>query len=200
MATHEKAGGTLSWWLLPLRCVVSQHYHVTYLAPHIHPASSCLQWWWGVLLLSSTLICPSLSSPVCTSLPPYEQLLVVEGSGAMGIIISPLSLSSSCPALAVLVLMLVLLVLVLVLLSPLSPPLPSLPLLAHHRQGDGDRPISTRSTLQARAGSSGGQVLGCHLIHLVFMCVVLYSSCTHDPPYKQLLIGMGWVPLLLFHP
>jgi hypothetical protein len=26
----------------------------------------------------------SLSSPVCTSLPPYEQLLVAEGSGAMG--------------------------------------------------------------------------------------------------------------------
>jgi len=52
----------------------------------------------------------SLSSPICTSLPPYEQLLVVEGSGAIGVNISPSSLSSSCPALAVLVLVLVALV------------------------------------------------------------------------------------------
>jgi hypothetical protein len=198
MATREKAGGTLSWWLLLLRCVTSQHYRVAYLAPHIHPASSCSQQWWGVLLSSSILVGPSLSSPVRTSLPPYEQLLVAEGSGAMGVIVSPLSLSSSCPALAVLVLVLVLvpvpLVLVLVSSSSLSPPLPPLPLLARHRRGDGDRPVSTRSTLRARAGSGGGRVLGCRLIHLVFMCVALYSSCTHDPPYEQLLVGMGWVP------
>jgi hypothetical protein len=102
-----------------------------------------LQWWWGVLSLSSTLIGPSLSLPVCTSLPPYEQLLIVEGSGAMGIIVSPLSLSSSCPVLVVLVLVLVPLVLVLVSLMSLSPPLPPLPLLARHHHGDGDRPIST---------------------------------------------------------
>jgi hypothetical protein len=194
MATCKKVGGTLSWWLLPLHCVVSQHYCVAYSAPHIHPASSCSQWWWGVLLLLSTLIGSSLSSPVCTSLPPYEQLLVAEGSGAMGIIVSPLFLSSSCPALVVLVLVLVPLVLVLVSSSSLSPLLPPLPLLAHHRHGDGDRPISTRSTLRARAGSGGGQVLGCRLIHLVFICMALYLSCTHDPPYELLLIGMGWVP------
>jgi hypothetical protein len=179
-----------------LCCVASQHYRVAYSAPHIHPASSCSQRWWGVLSLSSTLVGPSLSSPVRTSLPPYEQLLVAEGSGAMGVVVSPLSLSSSCPALAVLVLV----PLVLVSSSSLSPPLPPLPLLARHRRGDGDRPVSTRSTLRARAGSGGGRVLGCRLIHLVFMRVALYSSCTHDPPYEQLLVGMGWVPLSSFHP
>jgi hypothetical protein len=179
-----------------LHCVTSQHYCVAYSAPHIHPVSSCSQRWWGVLSSSLTLVGPSLSLPVRTSLPPYKRLLVVEGSGAMGVIISPLSLVSSCPALAVLVLVLVLVPLVLVLVSSLLlfPPLPPLPLLAHHRHGDGNRPISTRSILQARAGSGGGRVLGCHLIHLVFMCMALYSSCTHDPPYKQLLVGMGWMP------
>jgi hypothetical protein len=57
-----------------------------------------------------TLIHPlSLSSPVRTSLPPYEQSLVAEGPGAMGIVISPSpsSLSLSCPALVELVLVLV---------------------------------------------------------------------------------------------
>jgi len=53
--------------------------------------------------------------------------------------------------------------------------------------------ISTQPTLQARACSGGGQVLGCCLICLVSMCLALYLSCTHDPPYEQLLIGMGWV-------
>ena len=48
-----------------------------------------------------TLIGPSLSSPAHTSPLPYKQLLIAEGSGAMGIIISPLSLSSSCPVLVV---------------------------------------------------------------------------------------------------
>jgi len=48
--------------------------------------------------------CWALSpSPVHTSLPPYEQLLVAEGSDAMGVIVSqapsPLCLLSSCPAL-----------------------------------------------------------------------------------------------------
>ena len=107
------------------------------------------------------------SSPVIhSSLSPFEQLLVVEGSGAMGIIISPLSLSSSCPVLAVLVLVLVLLVLASVLLL-LSPPLPSLPLLARRRHGDSDRPVSTHSTLRARAHSGGRRVLGCGLILVV---------------------------------
>ena len=46
---------TMSWWLLPL-CLAT--------APHIHPASSCSQQWWGVLSLSSTLIGPPL--PVIT--------------------------------------------------------------------------------------------------------------------------------------
>jgi hypothetical protein len=32
---------------------------------------------------------------------------------------------------------------------------------------------------------------GCFLIHLISMCLV-YLSCTHDLPYDQLLIGMGW--------
>lgn len=101
---------------------------------------------------------------IYSSLPPFEQLLVAEGSGAVGIIVSPLSLSSSCPVLAVLVL--VLLALVLALLS-LSPPLPSLRLLAHCCRGDGDRPVSTRSTLQARAHSGGRRVLGCSLILII---------------------------------
>ena len=66
-------------------------------------------------------------------------------------VVSPLSPSSSCPALLVpvpvLVLVLVPLALVLASLLSLSPPLPSLPVLAHRRRGDGDRPISTCSTL-----------------------------------------------------
>jgi hypothetical protein len=133
-------------------------HHVASSASHIHPASSCLQWWSGVLSLS-TLVGPlSLSSPVCTSLPPYEQLLVAEGSGAMGVVVSPLSPSSSCPGLAVLVLVPMALVLASLLL--LSPPLP-VPFLAHRRCGDGDRPVSTRSTLRARARSGGRWVLGC---------------------------------------
>ena len=64
----------------------------------------------------------SLSSPICMSLPPDEQLLVAEGSGAMGIVVSPLSLLSSCSALVVLVLVLVLLALALVLVSSSSSP------------------------------------------------------------------------------
>ena len=108
--------------------------------------------------------------PVCTSLPPYEQLFVVEGSGAVGVVVSSLSLSSSCPALAVLVL--VLLALVLASSSSSSPHGP-IPILAHCCCGDGDRPVSTHSTLQARARSGGRWVLGCSLIlvisvHLAF--------------------------------
>jgi hypothetical protein len=129
------------------------------LASHIHPASSCSQQWLGVLSLST------LSSPICTSLPPYEQLLVAEGSGAVGVVISPLSLSSSCPALAVLVL--VPLALVLALSSSLSPPLP-VPLLARRRCGDGDRPVSTCFTLRAKARSGGRRVLGYGLILVIF--------------------------------
>ena len=69
----------------------------------------------------------SLSSPICMSLPPYEQLLVAEGSGAMGVVVSPLSLLSSCSALVVLVLVLVplaftLVLALLLLLSSLSSP------------------------------------------------------------------------------
>ena len=133
------------WWLLPLRCTMSQH----------------------TIASSSSLIGPPLPVITRTYQPPYEQLLVVEGSGAVGVVISPLSLSSSCPALPVLVLVLVPLALVLALLLLLSPPLPSLPVLAHRRHGDGDRPISTRSTLRARARSGGRQVLGCGLILVV---------------------------------
>ena len=87
--------------------------------------------------------------------------------------------------------------LVLVSLLLLAPPLP---LFAHHHHGDGDRPISTQSTLQARAGSGRGQVLGCHLIHLVFMCMALYLSCTHNPPHEKLLMMLGWVVQLLHCP
>ena len=142
----------------------SAPHHITSSASHIHPASSCSQRWSGVLSLS-TLVGPlSLSSPVCTSLPPYEQLLIAEGSGAMGIVVSPLSLSSSCPGLAVLVL--VPMALVLASSLSLSPPLP-VPLLARRCCGDGDRPISTRSTLRARARSGGRWVLGCSLILVV---------------------------------
>jgi hypothetical protein len=99
---------------------------------------------------------------IYSSLPPFEQLLVAERPGAVGIVVSPLSLSSSCPVLAVLVV----LALVLASLSS-SPPLPSLQLLARCCCGDGDRPVSTRSTLQARAHSGGRQVLGCGLILVV---------------------------------
>ena len=58
--------------------------------------------------------------PVRTSLPPYEQLLIAEGSGAVGIVISPLSLSLSCPVLVVLVL--VLLISFIIVSSPPFPP------------------------------------------------------------------------------
>jgi len=60
----------------------------------------------------------SHSSPIHTSLPPYEQLLIAEGSGAVGLIISPspLSLLSSCPMLVVLVLLLLVLVLLVLVL------------------------------------------------------------------------------------
>ena len=136
---------TMLWWLLPLHCTTSQH-----------PIAS-----------SSSLVGPPLPVITRTYQPPYEQLLVAEGSGAVGVVISPLSLSSSCPALLVPVLVLVPLALVLASLSSLSPPLPSLPILAHHHRGDGDRPISTHSTLQARAHSGGRQVLGCGLILIV---------------------------------
>ena len=151
-------------------CCESAPHHVASSASHIHSASSCSQWWSGVLLLSTLVGHLSLSSPICTSLPPYKQLLVAEGSGAVGLVVSPLSLSSFCPALVVLVL--VPMVLVLGSSSSLSPPLP-IPLLAHCCCGDGDRPISTCSTLRARAHSGGRQVLACGLIlvisaHLAF--------------------------------
>jgi hypothetical protein len=119
------------------------------------PASKCSQRWVSGAGLSPppfSFLPLSLSSPVCTSLPPYKQLLVAEESGAMGIIVSPSFLSSSCPALAVLVLALA--------LASSSPPLPPLPLLARRRRRDGGRPVSTRSTLQARARSGGSRVLG----------------------------------------
>ena len=134
---------TMLWWLLPLHYTASQH-----------PIAS-----------SSSLVGPPL--PVITHMyqPPYKQLLVAEGSGAVGVIISPLSLSSSCPVLPVLVLV------PLALLLLLSPPLPSLPVLAHRCRGDGDRPISTRSTLRARARSGGRWVLGCGLILVVSACL-----------------------------
>ena len=141
MATCGKAGGALLWWLLPLHYAASQHS----------------------IASSSSLIGPPLPVITRTYQPPYEQLLVVEGSGALGVVVSPLSPSSSCPALPVPVL----LALVLALLLLLSPPLPSLPVLAHHRRGNGDRPISTCSTLRARARSGGRQVLGCGLILVV---------------------------------
>ena len=138
---------TMLWWLLPLRCAASQHS----------------------IASSSSLVGPPLPVITCTYQPPYEQLLVAEGSGAVTavgvVVVSPLSPSSSCPALLVLVL--VPLALVLASLLSLSPPLPSLPVLAHRRRGDGDRPISTRSTLQARAHSGGRRVLGCGLILVV---------------------------------
>ena len=122
---------TMLWWLLPLCYAASQHS----------------------IVLSSSLVGPPLPVITRTYQAPYEQLLVAEGSGAVGVVVSPLSPSSSCPALPVLVPVLVLVPLALVLASllSLSPPLPSLPVLAHRRRGDGDRPISTRSTLRARA-------------------------------------------------
>ena len=140
---------TMLWWLLPLCCTASQH----------------------PIALSLSLIGPPL--PVITSMyqPPHEQLLVAEGSGAVGVVISPLSLSSSCPALPVPVLVLVPLALVLASLSSLSPPLPFLPILVHRCHGDGDRPLSTCSTLRARARSGGRRVLGCGLILVVSACL-----------------------------
>ena len=99
-----------------------------------------------------------------SSLPPFEQLLIADESGAMGIVVSPLSLSLSCSVLVVLVLVLLMLASVLLLLSP---PLALLPLLARCHCGDSDRPISTHSTLQARAHSGGRQVLSCSLILVV---------------------------------
>ena len=142
---------TMLWWLLPLCCTASQH-----------PITSSL-----------SLVGPPLPVITSTYQPPYEQLLVAEGSGAVGVVISPLSLPSSCPVLPVLVLVLVLVPLALVLasLSSLSPPLPSLPILAHCCHGDGDRPISTRSTLRARACSGGRRVLGCSLILIISACL-----------------------------
>jgi hypothetical protein len=50
---------TMSWWLLPL-CRAA--------APHIHPASSGSQRWWGVLSLSSTLVGPPLPTHQPSSL------------------------------------------------------------------------------------------------------------------------------------
>jgi hypothetical protein len=67
-----------------------------------------------------SLVPLSLSSPVHTSLPPYE-LLIAEGSGAVGVAVSPLSLLSSCPALMVLVLVPLALVLATSSLSRLLP-------------------------------------------------------------------------------
>jgi hypothetical protein len=84
----------------------------------------------------------------------------------MGVVVSPSFLSSSCPALVVLVLALA--------LASSSPPLPPLPLLARRRRRDGGRPVSTRSTLQARARSGGSRVLGCRL--LVSMSLLCPSS------------------------
>ena len=136
---------TMLWWLLSLRYATSQHS----------------------IASSSSLVGPPLPVITHTYQPPYEQLLIAEESGAVSVIVSPLSPSSSCPALPVLVLVLVPLALVLVSLLSLSPPLPSLPVLAHRRRGDGDRPISTHSTLRARARSGGRQVLGCGLILVV---------------------------------
>ena len=85
---------TMLWWLLPLHYTTSQHS----------------------ITSSLSLVGPPL--PLITRMyqPPYEQLLVAEGSGAMGVVISPLSLLSSCSALVVLVLVLVPLALVLVLI------------------------------------------------------------------------------------
>ena len=132
---------TMLWWLLPLRYAASQHS----------------------IASSLSLVGPPLPVITRTYQPPYEQLLVAEGSGAMGVVVSPLSPSSSCPALPVPVP----LALVLASLLLLSPPLPCLPVLAHRRRGDGDRPISTRSTLRARARSGGRRVLGCGLILVI---------------------------------
>ena len=154
---------TMSWWLLPLRCAASQH-PIT--SPPRHPISTlravARSGGWGCCRCRPSLGPLSLSSPV---FPPYEQLLVVEGSGAVGVIVSPLSLLSSCPALAVLVLVPLALVLA-SSSSSLTPTLP-VPLLARRRHGDGDRPVSTRSTLRARARSGGRRVLGCGLILVV---------------------------------
>ena len=61
---------TMSWWLLPL-CRAT--------APHIHPASSCLQQWWGVLSSSSlTLVGPPL--PVITCMHEPSSLRAVARS------------------------------------------------------------------------------------------------------------------------
>jgi len=99
-------------------------YHVLVAPPVALRRSTPYPPWWGVLSSSSTLVGPPL--PVITHMPPYEQLLVAEGSGAVGVIVSPLSLSSSCSALAELVLVLVPLALALVLASSssFSPPSP----------------------------------------------------------------------------
>ena len=145
---------TMLWWLLPLHCAASQHS----------------------IASSLSLVGPPLPAITHTYQPPYKQLLIAEGSGAVDVVVSPLSPSSSCPALPVPVLVLVLvlvpLAFVLASLASLSPPLPSLPVLAHCHCGDGDRPISTCSTLRARVSSGGRWVLGCGLILVISACLV----------------------------
>ena len=75
MGTHGMAGGTLLWPSLPAP-LMSHHK-----SPHI-PAGSC----GGCCHHRPSLLVPlsmsSDSSPIHTSLPPYEQLLIAE-SGAM---------------------------------------------------------------------------------------------------------------------
>jgi hypothetical protein len=61
---------TMSWWLLPLCCAT---------APHICPASSCLQWWWGVLSSLLTLVGPPLPVITCTHQPSSLQAVAHSG-------------------------------------------------------------------------------------------------------------------------
>ena len=100
MATYSTAGGTLLWPSLPCLgcCIALQHPISTLRAVACSSGGGCCH------CHQPSLVPLSLSSPVCTSLPPYEQLLMVEGSGAMGIVVSLFSLSSCHSALVVLVL------------------------------------------------------------------------------------------------
>jgi hypothetical protein len=65
-------------WLVPPCCHLTP---VVVLLPLSSLSHHMVDWGWVLVLFPS----PCHHSP-CTSLPPYEQLLVEEGSGAMGIV------------------------------------------------------------------------------------------------------------------
>jgi hypothetical protein len=124
-----------------------------------------------------------LSSPICTSLPPYEQLLIAEESCAVGVVVSPCSCRH--PVLVVLVLFLV----PMALASLSSPPLPPLCLLARRHRGDDGRPPCEKGLAVVGAGCWGA-------VSSSPACCVPHHGCrchhsTRDPPHNQLLMRLG---------